>query len=183
MKCNNVFGEASGARKTWQVHVLFAMSSLAVLIKLRDNFPFVEVSCEQFEWRCIFFSHWSAPIKRCEHGSTSYLLVDTDNIANITKYFYITNVFTGCIFERPSVGLMGCQVEGREIQINLGNVCSDIIGALQKDLWSLWEKQVVWKQREPHHTLSRDFTVMPSGAVMMWPSGEQSLASPLQSGC
>ena len=46
-------------------------------------------------------------------------------------------------------------------------VCSKIIGVRQRDLGSLWEKQVAQKARkilvQPEHILASEFSLMPSG--------------------
>ena len=58
------------------------------------------------------------------------------------------------------------------------NICSKIIGVKQRDLTSMWEKQVAQKARrivsQPEHILAVDFDLLPSGWRYRLPSQSNS---------
>ena len=69
----------------------------------------------------------------------------------------------------------GLAIKDKKSLFSIVNVCSKIIGVRQRDLRSLWEDQLVRKAKSiishPHHPLSREFRVMPSGRRYLTPRG------------
>ena len=61
----------------------------------------------------------------------------------------------------------GLSVKDKNSLNGIVKVCSKIIGVRQRDLGSLWEKQVAQKARriiaQPGHVLANAFSLMPSG--------------------
>ena len=61
----------------------------------------------------------------------------------------------------------GLSIKDKNCLYNIVKVCSKIIGIRQRDLSSLWERQVIKRARgiisQPDHGLSSDFVLMPSG--------------------